>query len=573
MPGRSLLLAPISGWVLALLGTCFAASSGPVWINVSNGLSGVVPGVGELVVDRVTGTTFYALAATGSVFKSTDTGSSWTALGGIAEVNVIAVNPAASSTLYAGTAHGVVKSIDGGQSWSPAGLSDVAVSVLAIDPHAPSTLYASGAAGTIYRSVDGGGDWISASLDSVPNQSGAAIAFIAIDPFTPSTLYALSGGPRGTLYKSSDGGQSWTIISPADVYATVLVTDPSLPSTLYANLDGVGLSKSTDGGTTWAATGLNDSPIALAIDPANSNTVYASTASDTTQAILKSTDAGQTWAAVDTIDAVVPTIIPVSRSLVFAPNASVYVTTGSGIFRSTDSGVSWQETDTGLRVHDIRTLVGDPLSPAILYAGDNNALFRSVDGGAKWTQLATFQVFCCQTPPGVAPPPFPPGIGAELDYLLVDFTNPNILYLGTGRPGGCLSTDDNVHRSADDGATWNSISPYSNGGCGVNAMMAMDPIDSHTLYLPFGDDFNGFTILKTTDSGGHWNKLGAVGGASEVNAFVIDPNTPTTLYAATDIGVYRSTDGTGLSPDPADPDKTLRVLTLYAVDDVLAHAI
>jgi Protein of unknown function (DUF3768) len=33
---------------------------------------------------------------------------------------------------------------------------------------------------------------------------------------------------------------------------------------------------------------------------------------------------------------------------------------------------------------------------------------------------------------------------------------------------------------------------------------------------------------------------------------------------------YRGKDGTGISPDPADPDKTLRVLTLYAIDDVLA---
>ena len=32
---------------------------------------------------------------------------------------------------------------------------------------------------------------------------------------------------------------------------------------------------------------------------------------------------------------------------------------------------------------------------------------------------------------------------------------------------------------------------------------------------------------------------------------------------------YRSRDGTGVSPDPADPDKTLRVLTLYASGDML----
>jgi len=35
---------------------------------------------------------------------------------------------------------------------------------------------------------------------------------------------------------------------------------------------------------------------------------------------------------------------------------------------------------------------------------------------------------------------------------------------------------------------------------------------------------------------------------------------------------YRGADGSGISPDPADPDKTLRVLTLYAINDVLAYA-
>jgi hypothetical protein len=35
---------------------------------------------------------------------------------------------------------------------------------------------------------------------------------------------------------------------------------------------------------------------------------------------------------------------------------------------------------------------------------------------------------------------------------------------------------------------------------------------------------------------------------------------------------YRGKDGTGVSPDPADPEKTLRILTLYATDDILARA-
>lgn len=35
---------------------------------------------------------------------------------------------------------------------------------------------------------------------------------------------------------------------------------------------------------------------------------------------------------------------------------------------------------------------------------------------------------------------------------------------------------------------------------------------------------------------------------------------------------YRALDGCGISADPTDTDKTLRVLTLYAVDDILAHS-
>jgi photosystem II stability/assembly factor-like uncharacterized protein len=535
------------GWALLLSSAYPALALGPVWTNISNGLTGVVPGVSQLLIGS-DGSTFYSLA-TGGLFKSADGGSSWTTLGTITGVNAIALNPTSASTLYAGTANGVVKTTDGGQSWSQAGLSDGAVSVLALDPHTPSTLYANGAAGSIYKSVDSGANWTSSILGSLPNQSGGvSIAFIAIDPLTPSTVYVLTEGPRATMYKSTDGGQSWSIITNlGDFYATVLVTDPSVPSKLYANRDGMGLSTSTDGGTTWAATGLNDYPIALAIDPTNSNTLYASTASDTSQTILKSTDGGRTWVLVDKINATVPTAIPVIRSLVFGPNASVYVTTGGGIFNSIDGGMTWTEANTGLRILSIRTLVGDPMNTATIYAGGDHGLFKSVDGGANWTQRATFQV---QAPPESTP--FPPvALPAEVHSMVIDFTNPNVMYVATARPGGCYSGDTNLLKSVDGGSNWSGLEPFQGAGCETTDIMAMDPIDPNTLYLPLGDDWVGLTVYKTTDAGAHWtstgcpppyNCWGLIPG-DEVNAFLIDPNTPGTLYAASDFGVFRSTDG------------------------------
>ena len=137
--------------------------------------------------------------------------------------------------------------------------------------------------------------------------------------------------------------------------------------------------------------------------------------------------------------------------------------------------------------------------------------------------------------------------------MLIDFSNPNTLYVETARPGGCSSGDANLHKSTDCGASWSDLRLYQFDGCDTSgAQLAMDPIDPKTLYLRFGDDYDGFTLFRTTNGGVDWNNLDAGGldAASEISALVIDPNTPGTLYAATDIGVMRSTDG-GVSFFPA----------------------
>src|SRR5215472_8233162 len=323
-------LALFFGCTLVLLS---ADTFGPKWTNVgSNGLAGSVPAINQLVIDHTTGTTFYAVTSSGTfnVFKSSDRGSNWTALGNIAGVNVLALDPA--PIVYAGTANGVSKSTDGGTSWSSAGLSGTPIGNLAIDPVTPSTLYASGN-GHLYKSTDRGGSWTELGLPAAcPNSSipGSTctvfVAALVLDPLTPSTVYVAASwlyapgatdppspdSAGGLLLKSVDGGKNWNVIYPnAGLFyesSSNLVIDPSNPSTLYRINP---FKKSTDGGASWNPVGFTDGITALAVDPRNSNTLYLSSIGRTGHAIYKSTDGGQSWNAVDSI-------IPATGSFVFS---------------------------------------------------------------------------------------------------------------------------------------------------------------------------------------------------------------------------------------------------------------
>src|SRR5262245_11330597 len=133
----------IAFFVLFLIFTTQAYSGNQVW--TTNGPEG--GNVQALAIDPSNSTILFAATYHGGIFKSTDGGASW-----FLQDNgdtkyylfAIAINPATTSTIYAGGVGGVIKSTDGGQSWVDAGaatLSDKVVS-LAIDPSDPQTVYA-----------------------------------------------------------------------------------------------------------------------------------------------------------------------------------------------------------------------------------------------------------------------------------------------------------------------------------------------------------------------------------------------------------------------------------------------
>ena len=112
-------------------------------------------------------------------------------------VHVLAIDPTAPTTLYAGLSpDGVFKSTDGGQSWTAmnTGLTSITVRDIALDPRNPSTLYASTAegvfktspAGAVFKSTDGGASWTAMST----GLTSLSVSHLAINSLTGSTLYA-----------------------------------------------------------------------------------------------------------------------------------------------------------------------------------------------------------------------------------------------------------------------------------------------------------------------------------------------------------------------------------------------
>jgi hypothetical protein len=148
----------------------------------------------------------------------------------------------------------------------------------------------------------------------------------------------------------------------------------------------IGVSHSSDGGTTWEhdTIGLGTRGWAVAFDASDPNRVYVGGDSAYSYpALLITTDLGLTWTMSRS------GLSGVVNCLLTIPGQAdlVYAGTNNGVFRSTDAGLTWSAT--GL-TQQVKTLVAEPGSPQELYAGTYGAgVYSSTDGGLTWTQMNT----------------------------------------------------------------------------------------------------------------------------------------------------------------------------------------
>jgi len=217
----------------------------------------------------------------GVVYKTTDGGLNWTAVWrGDNLARYIWIDPDHPDTVYVSTGifdreaansnpndaaksnpggEGVIKSIDGGQTWTHAntGLGNLYVGSLFMHPDNPQILLAGtgnnqyGEQAGVYLSTDGGASWAQTLVED-------NITSVEFSESNPQIAYA---GSLGHVYRSADGGLTWQNMGgaegfwgPPGVAAGFPIdfqVDPNNPNRIFANNYGGGNFLSVDGGRTW----------------------------------------------------------------------------------------------------------------------------------------------------------------------------------------------------------------------------------------------------------------------------------------------------------------------------------
>jgi photosystem II stability/assembly factor-like uncharacterized protein len=497
-----------------------SADGGVNWAAKNSGL-GSSTNTRKIAIDATTHTTLYLtdFAKSGSVkskvFKSTNSGTSWSAVltGSVlgatgddlrlsSEFKELIVDHRNPGTLYVGDYSWVTptvwKSTNSGSSWTDTsgGLHlgqwgqyvGYMVYGMAIDP-SNSNLYSTTSM-EIYQSTDAGSNWYEIYNDENPVGSGyylgrgmntAETWTLAVDPTNANKVYA--GFWDIGFEKSTNGGSTWkrtgASLSVGDNF-TALAVDPGNTSVIYAgtggdNQGGVSqLVKSADAGETWTALGNLPTSYqinAVAIDtttPLSSRTLYVALYGG---GVYKSTNGGTSFSAVNSG---LSTGNRYTSSLVISSTNHLILYAGfdmentgnaGGVYKTTTGGTSWSRSSGS--PYSIKGLAIDTLNPQNVFAAvrdtgsSDGGLYRSQDGGATWSQRFW---------------------DLYMKSVAVDPTNSSKVYAGSSEdPYYDQASGSGFYQSTDGGTTWQSANTGLNNLGVLNIVVA--PSAPTVLYL------------------------------------------------------------------------------------------
>ncbi|HEX6184513.1 MAG TPA: MBG domain-containing protein [Pyrinomonadaceae bacterium] len=450
-----------------------------------------------------------ALAATPTFTQTLSTGS----LTATARTEVAVNKVGGVVTVYAAISDssGMVKrSVDGGLTWSGVlsgstgfcGTQCTYDMPIAVDPTNANVVYIGGSAdGTLSAILKKSVNATSATPTFTKIQNGLHADAHAIE-FDPSNNNIVWFGNDGGVWKSANAGGSWTSLNNTGFNATQfqsLALHPLDPNYMIGGTQDNGTERQRPDGT-WTRTDFGDGGYAL-IDQSATNTTtvrqyhtYFNQASPTA---------------------------PASALIAFA------TTTSSTAFENwTLRGCNGGVSNNGISCTDTAVLFYAPMAlgpgtPNTVYFGSDK-LYRSADSGT--TMTAVSQTFVS---------------GVAVSAIGISPQNDSVRIVGL-RNGRVYRTVTGANPMVE--VTGTLPARYV-------SRVVVDPNNQNTAYVTHSTYFGNATahIYKTTnlsDAAPTWTPVG--GGQIPdvpVNAFAVDPADSNTLYAGTDIGVYRSMDG------------------------------
>jgi len=514
------------------------------------------------------GNTVLIGGAMGGIWRSTDAGGHWTAVGdqnASLAMGSIAFAPSNPSIVYAGTGEqalafdtyygaGVLKSSDHGQTWTQT-CTVASLTCPFIGPYTDGSEFGPGF--------------------GFLNFGGAHISYVAVNPSNPNLILAgaqfIEEGPREGVYCSDNGGSTWTNVladqmstfvgfaSSSIAYAALGNPFGSSPNAPIGNgifkATGIGSTCSTVHFSRLTATTLpiqsSMGRIDLGIAPSDTsgNTVYASIAdasidpvtgfrraSRTNLGVFKTTDGGNTWTNTNAPDICqrqcwydnVIKVDPNNKNIAFFGGGAVRDPSGnfSWVVRTENGGTSWSSVipnlpsgSAGLPHVDNHTMafVKLPTGTVRMYLGNDGGIWRTDDAEAStvaWTNLNNPSLTLTQFYPSIS----------------INPSSPSIAFGGT---------QDNGSQNYQGGTSW-----VDNRLCGDGASTAVDAIVPSTAYIGCA---TGAPINVSYQNGAIGTFFPAVNGInlSDFSSFIpplaTDPNAANVLYYGT-TKIYQSID-------------------------------
>jgi uncharacterized repeat protein (TIGR02543 family) len=431
---------------------------------------------------------------------------------------------------------GVYKTSDGGANWVSAnGSGGTALGCLTVRTIAVRTtateIWAATAcrhASGIYRSLDGGGTWARLGSGTIPDDdTGSSFAFFGTGPTTVVAYASLRNG----IFRSGDNGATWAQINNGlpvaggpNQLSAYGVSFFAAASDMIAYVEGAGVYRTINSGANWSSsgTGLPNPLYSFAGVIKQSNTVlFIGTDKGP---VFRSGDGGATWSAWGNSGPGTSGYVRGVSQDTTAANR--YWLPGiSGLYRTNDNGLTFSLVGLGGEGY-VSSMVLDPDGLAGYFASDS--LYKIPDVYV-WDPNNTGVDIGTGLP------------GTTLGgYVAQDKAQPGTLYASLNYQG--------LWKTVNGGTSWTQLA-LPNVLAASPPFVEITPTNTQLIYASPGNPFltaTGGGFFKSTNGGGIWTETStglATPEARDVNGIALTEAPSQVIVIGTLDGLYRSADG------------------------------